>query len=184
MKQSGKVALGGMLIALSVVILLPTVFEGLIYTMAAMSGLMTMFAVVELNKKWAMAIYAATSILGVLFVPNKETVVLYIAFFGYYPVLKALIESRFGRVLEYTAKFALFNVTVILAYVAMIKLLGMPFDKVMGIEGENGFIAEYIVPIMLLLGNLVFILFDILLTKCVTLYLRVWQKRFRRLFRF
>ena len=184
MKQSGKVALGGMLIALSVGILLPTVFEGLVYTMAAMSGLLTMFAVVELDKKWAMAVYAATSVLGLLFVPNKETVVLYVAFFGYYPVLKALVESKLGRAAEYVVKFAVFNLSVVLAYIMLIKVFGMPFDKVMGIEGESGFIAKYIVPIMLLLGNLVFVLFDILLTKCVILYLRVWQKRFRRLFRF
>ena len=184
MKQSGKVALGGMLVALSIVILLPTVFEGLVYTMAAFSGMLTMLAVVELDKKWAMAIYAATSVLGILFVPNKETVILYVAFFGYYPVVKALLESRLNRFLEYTVKFLLFNVTVILAYVVMIKLLGVPFEKAMGIEGETGFVAKYIIPIMLVMGNVVFILLDILLTKAVTLYLRVWQKRFRRLFRF
>lgn len=184
MKQSGKVALGGMLVALSVVILLPTVFEGLLYTMPALAGVMIMLAVIELDKKWALGIYAATSLLGALFVPNKETVVLYIAFFGYYPVLKAVLESRLGRIFEYTVKFLVFNLSVILAYVAMIKLMGVPYDKLMGIEGESGFIAEYIVPIMLILGNMMFLAFDVLLTRLVTIYLRVWQKRFRRLFRF
>jgi len=39
-------------------------------------------------------------------------------------------------------------------------------------------------PVMLVLGNVTFIVFDIALTRIVTTYLRVWQKRFRKLFPF
>lgn len=184
MKQSGKVALGGMLIALSVVILVPSALEAFVYTLPAMASMLTMFAVVELDKKWAVGVYAATSILGLLLVPNKEAVVLYAAFFGYYPIIKAIFESRLPRWAEYILKFLIFNVSVVLAYVAMIKVFGMPYDKLMGIEGETGFIADYIVPIMLVLGNIVFIVFDIAVTRIITVYLRVWQKRFRKMFKF
>ncbi len=184
MKQSGKVALGGMLIALSVVILVPSALEAFVYTLPAMASMLTMLAVIELDKKWAVGVYAATSILGLLLVPNKEAVVLYVAFFGYYPIVKSILESKLPRWAEYILKFLIFNVSVVLAYVVMIKVFGMPYDKLMGIEGETGFIADYIVPIMLVLGNIVFIVFDIAITRIVTVYLRVWQKRFRKLFRF
>lgn len=184
MKQSGKVALGGMLIALSVVILIPSALEAFVYTLPAMASMLTMFAVIELDKKWAVGVYVATSILGLLLVPNKEAVVLYVAFFGYYPIVKAILESKLPRVAEYILKFLIFNVSIIIAYVALIKVFGMPYDKLMGIEGETGFIADYIVPIMLVLGNIVFIVFDIAVTRIITVYLRLWQKRFRKLFRF
>ncbi len=184
MKQSAKVALGGMLTALSVVILIPSVLEIFSYTLPAMAAMLTMFAVIELNRSWAFGIYAATSLLGLLLVPNKEAVVLYTVFFGYYPVLKAILESRLPRVPEYIIKFAVFNTALVADFFVMTKIFGMPYERFMGIEGESGFIAQYIVPIMLVLGNLVFIMFDIALTRIVTVYLRLWQKRVRKMFRF
>ena len=54
-------------------------------------------------------------------------------------------------------------------------------DELMGFEGETGFLAEYLLPVMLILGNITFALFDIALTRIVTTYLRVWQKKFRKL---
>lgn len=184
MKQSGKVALGGMLIALSVVILIPSVLEVFSYTLPAIAGMLTMFAVVELDKKWAAGVYAATSILGLLLVPNKEAVVLYAVFFGYYPIIKAILESKLPRAAEYVTKFVIFNVAMILDFLVMTKIFGMPFDEFMGIEGETGAWVKFIVPIMLALGNLVFIVFDIAITRIITVYLNFWQKRFHKMFRF
>ncbi len=184
MSQSSKTALGGMLTALSVVILIPSALEVFVYALAALAGMIIMFSVIELDKRWAFGIFAATSLLSVLVVPNKEAVIFYIAFFGYYPIVKALLESRVPRVVEYLLKFLVFNVGIVAATVFMVKVLGMPFERVMGIEGEQGFLREYIVPILLVLGNIVFVLYDIALTMVFTTYIRFWQKRFRKLFRF
>lgn len=184
MKQSSKVALGGMLVALSVVILIPSAMELFVYALPAMAGILTMFAVIELDKKWAAGIYAATSILGLLLVPNKEAVVIYAVFFGYYPILKAVVESKLPRAAEYAVKFLVFNVALVLDFFIMTKIFGMPFESFMGIEGETGGWVKYIVPILLVLGNLTFTVFDFGTTQLVTGYLRFWQKRFRRLFRF
>ncbi|MBR5438315.1 MAG: hypothetical protein IKV21_05290 [Clostridia bacterium] len=184
MSQSGKTALGGMITALSVVILIPTALEVFVYALPAFAGMLIMFSVIELDKKWAAGIYAAVSLLALMLVPNKEAAVLYAAFFGYYPILKAVTESRLPKAAEYTVKFAVFNVSIILAYAVLIKVLGMPFDELMGIEGETGFIAKYMFPIMLVLGNITFAVFDIALTRIVTVYLRVWQKRVKKMLRF
>lgn len=184
MKQSSRVALGGMLVALSVVILIPSAVELFVYTLPAMAGVLTMLAVIELDKRWAFGIYAATAILGLLLVANKEAVVIYTVFFGYYPILKAVLESRLPKAAEYVIKFAVFNISLLLDFFIMTKLFGMPYERFMGIEGESGAWVKYIVPILFASGNLVFIVFDFGLTQLVTGYLRVWQKRFRRLFRF
>ncbi|MBQ7118034.1 MAG: hypothetical protein IJN88_07470 [Clostridia bacterium] len=184
MSQSGKTAVGGMITALSVVILMPTALEIFVYALPAMAGMLVMFSVIELDKKWAFGIYAAVSILSLMLVPNKEAAVLYTAFFGYYPILKAVLESRLPKVPEYILKFAVFNVSMLASYAVLIKVLGMPFDELMGLEGETGFLAEYMLPVVLILGNITFAFFDIALTRIVTTYLRVWQKKFRKLFPF
>lgn len=184
MSQSAKTAIGGMVAALSVVLLVPTALDLFVYALPAMAGILIMFCVVELGRGWSFGVYAAVSILSMLIVPNKEAAVLYVAFFGYYPIVKAVLESRLPRALEYIFKFLIFNVAVVVAYIQLVKVFGMPFDELMGIDGTDSFFSKYAVPVMLLLGNVVFIVFDLALTRMVTAYLRVWQKKFRKMFPF
>ena len=173
-----------MITALSVVILIPSAVQVFVYTLPAMSGMLTMLAVVEIDKKWAIGSYVAASLIGLLFVANKEAVVYYVAFFGYYPVVKALLESKMPRVAEYILKFLVFNVSIILSGVVLVKVFGMPYNDLLGIDGESAFFTKYALPIMLGMGNVVFILYDVALTRLLTAYVLVWQKRFRKLFKF
>ncbi len=184
MSQSAKTAIGGMVTALSVVILMPTALDLFVYALPAMAGMLTMFCVVELNRKWSIGVYTAVSLISLLLVPNKEAAIMYVAFFGYYPIVKSVLESKLPKIPEYICKFLIFNLSVICAYAVLIKLLGMPFDELMGITEDDGLLKRFAVPVMLLLGNLVFIVFDIALTRIVTVYLRVWQKKFKKLFPF
>lgn len=185
MSQSAKTALGGMITALSVVALIPSALEVFVYTLPAFAGMLIMLSVVELDKKWATGIYAAVSLVSLLLVPNKEAAVLYVAFFGYYPILKALLESHVPRALEYVLKFLVFNTAMLAAYWFLINIFGIPFNEIMGIgENETGLFAKFAVPIMLGMGNIAFIVYDIAITRIITTYLKVWQKRFRKLFPF
>lgn len=181
---SAKTAIGAMVTALSVVILIPSALQVLVYTLPAMAGMLTMFAVVEIDKKWAIGSYAATSLIGLMFVANKEAVIYYVAFFGYYPVLKAVLESRMPRAVEYVLKFLVFNASIIFSGVVLVKVFGMPYEDLLGIDGESAFFTKYALPIMLGMGNVVFILYDVALTRLLTAYVLVWQKRFHKLFKF
>ena len=118
-----------------------------------------------------------------LVLPNKEAAVLYTAFFGYYPIVKAIFESKLPKGIGIILKFAVFNVAVVISYMLLVKVFGMPFNELMGIDGDAWW-ARFAIPVMLALGNLVFILFDFLLTRLVTVYLAVWQKKFHKMFRF
>ena len=184
MSVSAKTALGAMITALSVVILIPSAVQVFVYTLPAMAGMLTMLAVVEIDKKWAIGSYVATSLIGLLFVANKEAVVYYVAFFGYYPVVKALLESRMPRAVEYVLKFLVFNVSIVISGVVLVKVFGMPYNDLLGIDGESAFFTKYALPIMLGMGNVVFILYDVAITRLLTAYVLVWQKRFRKLFKF
>ena len=68
MSQSAKTAIGGMITALSVVILMPTALDLFVYALPAMAGMLTMFAVVELGKKWSFGVYVAVSLISLLLV--------------------------------------------------------------------------------------------------------------------
>lgn len=179
MNNASKTALGAMSVALSVILLMPTALELFVYALPALAGIITMFCVVELNKKWAFAVFTASAIISLVLVPNKEAAVLYAAFFGYYPILKALLENTKFKAVEYIFKFSVFNLSVFISYFLLIKVFGMPFEELMGTDESKWFI--YVFPIMF---NLMFIVYDLYLTKMYTLYIRVWQKKFHKMFRF
>lgn len=185
MSQSAKTAIGGMTAALSVVLMLPTVMGLWTYALPAFAGILIMFTIVELDKKWATGIFTAVSLLSLILLPNKEAAVFYLCFFGNYPIIKCLLEgAKMPRVPEYIIKFVVFNAEVLLAGFIMVKVFGMPMAELLGIEGETASWAQYALPITLAVGNVTFILFDRLLTMTVTIYLLKWQKRFRKMFPF
>ena len=183
LSYASKTAIGGMVVALSVVLMLPTALEIFVYALPAIAGMLTLFCVIEIGKAWSFGVYAASSAIGLLLVPNKEAVVLYVAFFGYYAIMKSIFESKLPRIVEYLLKFLLFNLSVVAAYALLVKAFGMPLNEVLGIDEEVTW-SKYAVPVFLGMGNLVFILYDFCLTRIATAYVRVIQKKLHKLFRF
>lgn len=178
MRKSAKTALGGIIAALSLLIMLLTaVIPYLEYALPAIAGALLVLMVIEINKKWAFCAYVAVSILSLLILTNKEAAMMYIAFFGYYPILKPFFEEKIkSNALCWLAKAVVFNVTTVLAYIVIVYVFGIPIED----------IEDYgmkIVPVLLLLANLMFVLYDICITRLVTLYLMKWQKKFRKMFK-
>ena len=62
LSQASKTAIGGMAVALSVVLMLPTAFEIFVYALPAIAGMLTLFCVIELGKSWAAGVYAAVEL--------------------------------------------------------------------------------------------------------------------------
>ncbi|MCM1545073.1 MAG: hypothetical protein NC110_07230 [Ruminococcus sp.] len=182
--QAAKTALGGMMVALSVVIMIPSVFDTFSLAIPAMASAVVLLCVIELNKAWAFGVYVATSLISMLIIPNKESVVMYVVIFGYYPIIKAILESKLPKFAEYILKFLVFNVSAIAAFFLCTKVLGVPFDEFMGITNKNSFFAKYAVPIILLMANFIFILLDFCFTNVAKLYIYRFQKKFHKMFRF
>ncbi|MBE6772256.1 MAG: hypothetical protein E7547_08980 [Ruminococcaceae bacterium] len=177
MKQSSKCAIGGIVSALSLVLMISVaVIPFLTYALPAVAGMLIIFIVCEIDKKWAFGVYCTVAILGMLLVPDKEVAVMYLAFFGYYPILKAMIESKFPLVIEWIIKIVAFAATMAGSYFLMIKFMGVTID-----ETEEWGMMAY--PILLGMGTFAFILYDIALTKMITLYIKKWQKHFKRYFK-
>ena len=174
-RTSARVALMGLSGGLSVVILLLTAFPTANIALAALAALTALPTVIELGKKSALLQYVATALLALLVVPDLEGKALYIAFFGYYTVLKAAIEGRRWPVwAEWALKLAVFNAAVLAAYGVMLAFIGLPADS-FTIGGVS-------LPwVFLLAGNVVFVLYDRAVTGLVLHYLRRWQRPLRRM---
>ena len=176
LKQSGKVALGGIMGALSLMIMFLTAFPYMTYALPAIAGAVLIPVVIELGSKWAWMVYACVSFLSLLIAPSLEAKVMVIAFFGYYPIVKALLERQKNRVLEWELKYLVFNVAVVSAYLLSLRFFGLDADSFV-IFGFN-------VPLVfLLLGNVVFLLYDLALRTVAEAYIRVLRPKLNRMFK-
>ena len=88
--------------ALSLMIMFLTAFPYMTYALPAIAGAVLIPVVIELGSKWAWMVYACVSFLSLLIAPSLEAKVMFIAFFGYYPIVKALLERQKNRVLFMT----------------------------------------------------------------------------------
>lgn len=176
-RQSTKVALCGIISSVSVVLMFMTgLVPFLTYTLPAVSGALLAIIVIEINKKWATGAYIAISLLSLLIVADKEAAMFFVAFFGYYPIIKEVIENKLPKILEWVVKLLLFNVATVAAYAVIIYVFGIPFDEL----EEYG---KYSVLILLAMGNVIFVLYDYCMTSLITLYYQRWQKSFHNLFK-
>lgn len=178
-RNSSKTALGGIVAALSVTMMfLTAVIPVLTYALPAAAGVLLVIVVIEIDKKWAFGVYAATGILSLLVLPDKEAAMMYVFFFGHYPIVKALLEVHLHkRIPLWIFKFLIFNASVVAAYLIIIYVFQLPMDD-MEEFGKWG------VWILLGMGNVVFLIYDIALSRLVTLYLLRWQKAFRKILKF
>ena len=78
-----------MLSALGVVLLLIGSFvEVMDLSAAAIASLLCVFAVIEYGGASPWLIFAVTSVLSMVLLPTKTPALMYLAFFGYYPIIK------------------------------------------------------------------------------------------------
>lgn len=165
MKTSYKVSLGGIVAALSIVLMfLTTLIPFGTYAFPAFAGMLLISVVIELGYGWAFIVYTVVSVLSFVFLTDKEAALYYIVFLGFYPIIKGLIERISLKPVQYVLKFSVFNLCMVLAFYVSIFLLSIPK------ESFNLF-GVYLPWVFLLLGNIVFIVYDYCISKVVTVYL-------------
>lgn len=177
LNKSSKTALGGIIAAVSVVLMfLTSVIPTLTYAIPAAAGLLLLIMVIEIDKKWATVVYLSVSILSLLLIADKEAAVMYVAFFGYYPIIKQPIEKHLNKYLCWIVKMLIFNVSVIASYLLLIYVFNLDTD-------DFGDFTKTAIILMYLAFNVVFVLYDVALTRLITAYLYRWQKHFRKIFK-
>lgn len=180
MKRTSRIALGGIFSAAAIMVLLLTIFPFATYALPPLAGAFLIPLVIECGKKSALVAYAAVSFILLFMVPDIEAKMLFIAFFGYYPIVKASWESLKSRVLEWVVKLLTFNVAAIVGY-AILSRIGFSLDA-FRIEGIALPLYGFLL-LFLLAGNVVFVIYDIGLTRFLPLYFARFQPILRKLFR-
>lgn len=158
--DSRRMTLPALLSALSLALLyVASVVPGGRLGMVALAGLVPAAAVISAGLRGGLMCYAAAAILGLLVVPDKGCALLYLLFFGLYPVVKSLCE-RLPRGLELLAKLLFFN-GILTLFCFLLAEFFLPF------------LPEPLVGtgVVYLVGNAAFLVYDYGFSKLIALYL-------------
>ena len=156
-----------MLTALGVVaLLLGSFLESLDLSAAAIASVLCIYAVIEIGGSAPWLIWIATSLLGLVLLPQKSPAAFYL-FIGCYPILKEKLEKlpkRLGNLL----KALCFGVMVALS--ALVLLIFFPSDLLY----ENKWMTVGVI----LLGYATLWIYDFALSRLITFYLIRLRSRF------
>ena len=177
LSHTKKLALSGVFAGLVVAVMWVFSFVPYVdYALPAVAGMATLLLALEIGRVWSAAVYLAAAALSALLLPNKSVALFYAAFFGYYPILKSLLEEKLPQWLSVVCKFAVFNAAMVGAYLLATKLFAMELDDF----GET--FGKFAKAAMLIIGNAAFAVFDhMVLSSFILLYNRRWRKKLRRL---
>ena len=155
--EARKIAFGGMFAALAVVIMsLGGLIPVATFACPMLCMLLLAFVTKMCGRRIGWAWYGAVAVLSLLLGPDKEAAAVF-AFVGFYPIVKPRFDRlRFGMI----AKLALFNVLILTMYWLLIRLLGME-----RIGAEFAEVGTVMTAVMLLMGNVIFLLLDRVLTR-------------------
>lgn len=168
MKNSKVIAYSGVATALSVVMLfLGSIFWALGYTMPLVASLVMIILLDSISQKSALLTFVSTSVISFILLNDKECVLLYVLFFGYYPLIRDKINDIKPKFLSYLLKFVTFNAAMVLAQILCVYVFGIPFDDMLGKWG---------IVVFVLCLNLVFVVFD----KLYTLLLRLYRIKLKK----
>lgn len=175
-KQTGRVALAGVLSALALVLLLFTYIPTASLALAALASVCGIPIVVELGRKAGLLHYVAVSLLAAFIALAAEGTGVYIAFFGWYTVFKSFIESKhLSATAEWVIKIGVFAAAVAAYGAVWVFLLRMPIPKEF---------ALWMLPIVAVVLCGIFVLYDIGLTRVIGTYHFKIRPKLRDMFRF
>ena len=174
--NSRKVALCGVLCALSVALLLGgNLLQIGTYAAPMLAAFLLVPVGEEYGPRWALLLYLATALLAVLLVPDKELALFYALVLGYHPVLHTALERLRPAALRWAVKILCFNIALAAMYALLLAVFASP-----ALAAEFADIGAPMLVALVVLGNLSFVLFDIALDKFALVYRLRLRKRLRR----
>ena len=162
-----------MIAALSVAVMLTSYFPYLTYAIPALAGLFMMVPLIECGVSWGFGCYAASAVI-VFITAETEAKILYVMLLGYYPILKSLIERINKQAVEWILKLVCFNVAAIAFYYISSALFAVSFDDF----GEWG---KYGALLFLALCNVVFVLYDIGISRVASYYMYALHDKVKKI---
>lgn len=175
MKQTKKLAISAMLVALSTVLMsMGAMLEVADLAACSLASLFVVLAYIELHSPYTWFIWLASSLATALMFFGSPVWPEYLLVFGFYPILKAYIE-RAPRAFWWPLKIAYVNAILWVIILLIEGLLGIKF-----FETSGGFIMKIVIYVA---ANVAFVAYDLFLTTMIRVYLSKWRKNFARFFK-
>lgn len=159
--KSSKLAIGGISVALSLVILYLTNIIP-INTLAILTIVSSIIpiTIIKTDIKTAIMVYIITSICSFMFLPITYSI-MYIAIFGIYGIIKCFIERLHNTSLEILLKLVFFNIILAIVYFALPSILAN---------------IKISILLMFIGVNIAFLVYDYALTIVITYFLAKFNK--------
>lgn len=129
-KTAARTALAGMLAALSTVVLFLGYATGVFDLCAlAVTSMLVVIAMIELGGAYPYLVWAVTSVISLVILPEKLIALEYILFGGIYPILKLYFERLRPRWLEWAVKLSYAAAVLAVLYALSRFVLGLPMES-------------------------------------------------------
>ncbi|MBQ8850692.1 MAG: hypothetical protein IJ011_10205 [Clostridia bacterium] len=166
--KTKRLAFSAILSALGVVLLyVGALISVLDISMAVIASICCIFAVIEYGGYYPWLIYAVTGVLSLLVLPQKEAAVMYILFFGFYPIIKEKLEKK-KKLLSWILKEVIFNVALCVMLVLSHFLLAADASE-----------PAILYVVFVILAEIAFPLYDLALTRMISLYIYKIRSKFK-----
>lgn len=176
LKNSTKLAVCSLSTALGVLMLfLGGITMVLAYAAPMFLGLIMIMLKRTFGTKSAWITFIATSLLSFILVTDKECMMMYVIFFGYYPIVREYFTKIKNKAFRIITKLIFFNIMMILCQVILIKIFGIPFL-------EDGQGKSFIIVFALLM-NILFLVYELMIEKVTLLYIYKLEKRIKKIFK-
>ena len=153
-----RIALGGVMAALAVALLYLLGMTAFDLSVLVLCALMTMLVMVECGVRTTWIYAAVTSVLALLLLPSKLYAIQYLMFSAVYPILK----MYFAWLLKISCLDSMLMMCLVLVRLVFTTADFFPFTM----------------PTFLL-GTVFFVLFDIVMTMCISVYMIKLRKIFK-----
>lgn len=170
---SYRVALGGTLASFCLLSLFITGVLPMFYlVMPMLCSLLIMVMASATTPYWAFIMYLAVGVLSLFITPNKDASLIFILFFGHYPLIRPFLQRIRIGFLRILIKLIVFNVCIGCYFGMIIALFGMAeFLESTGDFGKYGAI------LLLACLNVMFLCYDFSIVTGVRFYeLRIQPK--------
>ncbi len=161
MKNAKRIAFCAVLSALAFAIMFAgSVVQVLSYTASAAAAILILIVLVEFGVKYAVMMYLVVSALSLLLLPEKTIAFAFAIVFGFYPVIKNIIESRVSKkTLNYLFKILFILLTVTAENIIYVFVLGI-----------EDFGSPLLFGAICILMTVVMIVYDYCLSKFLIIY--------------
>ncbi len=159
--MSRKVAYGGILLAINIILLLliNVIPINTLFIMG-LASLPISIVIMEWGPKSGVAFYIASVVLGFIVMANKIHWILYILTFGLYGIVKYIIEQDRSVYIEYLFKIVFANIIIVAIYFLLRSFVYIPINI-----------------ITVLIFEVVFIVYD----HVYTLFIEYYNQKLKRI---